>query len=186
MGTTITLRCSELELFLNFPGVPAMSAAIGSHAILRTIIDNAFSDAGVSMKSDVLQSALSDALRDASLSGMEYLVSDKIFSEPVPGYAGSCKAIGFQLSGFPSDVYFWLTTTMTNHAMLECRRIRNRIKEVIYVVCTLETRFDALPPQGKIWIERKRQKNPMIGVLQKMLKFVESTPRDAVVEMFAA
>ncbi|MFO1008118.1 MAG: hypothetical protein U0929_19315 [Planctomycetaceae bacterium] len=163
-----------------------MEAAIDSESACSVLIDTAFSDSGVAVKCQHLAQAISDSLSLAKTNDREYLVSDEIIAELYPGGEGSCKAVGFQLPGYPPDMYFYLSTAITNYAVLECRTIKNRQKEVHYQVCPLVTEFDALPPRGKIRIERKRRKNPIIGVFQKMLKFAEALPDDSIVEMYAA
>ena len=186
MGSTISLRCHGKGMTLNLPGTPIMEAAVVPESVCGTLIDTAFSDAGVSVECQQLVKAISQSLFHAAANHMEHLVSDKIIAVIYPGHLpGSCKALDFQLAGYPSDVYFYLSTQMTNYATLECSRIKDRKKEVYYVVCPLVTEYDALPPRGKIRIDRKRRKNPMIGVLQKMMKFTESLPDDAIVEMHA-
>ena len=185
MGSTISLQCQGKDLALNLPGTPDMEAAVVPESECGTLIDTAFSDTGVSVDCQLLAKAISQSLSHAAANHMEHLVSDKIIAEIFPGSIGSCKALDFQLAGYPPDVYFYLSTQMTTYAILECSRIKDRKKEVFYEVCPLVTEFDALPPRGKIRIERRRRKNPMIDVLRKMLKFTESLPDDAIGEMYA-
>ena len=110
MGSTISLRCHGKGMTLNLPGTPIMEAAVVPESVCGTLIDTAFSDAGVSVECQQLVKAISQSLFHAAANHMEHLVSDKIIAVIYPGHLpGSCKALDFQLAGYPSDVYFYLS-----------------------------------------------------------------------------